>query len=327
MTRERPLAPFELDPARIQPAQIELVEEPEPKPPVALPEVEPPKPRRPWLRLFVLGAIAWLLALLGLEAHDFITGLFERSVWLGGAFAALFGATVMGALGIAARELRSLWRLERVEEIRTEARPLLASQVHGQAETLLPKVERLYSAREPIADRIERFHRQASDALNDSERLRLFATTVLEPLDRRAYQLVKRGARDIAAVTALSPLGILDSLFVLARTLSMLRAIARLYGVRPGAAATVHLLRHTVRNVLAAGASELLSDAAVEMAGASLVSVLSARAGQGAANGLLAAKLGLSAMQICRPLPFTEDELPSLRQLRAEILGSSPQTR
>jgi putative membrane protein len=327
MTRDRPLAPFELDPARIPPAEIELVEEPEPKPPAPLPEVEPPKPNRPWLRLFVQGALASLLALLGLEAYDFVAGLFERSAWLGSTFAVLLGATVIGALGIAGRELRSLWRLERVEGIRAEARPLLASEVHGQAETLLPKVERLYSARQPIAHRIERFHRQASDALNDSERLRLFALTVLEPLDRRAYQLVKTGARDIAAVTALSPLGLLDSLFVLARTLSMLRAIARLYGMRPGAAATVRLLRHTVRNVLAAGAGELLSDAAVEMAGASLVSVLSARAGQGAANGLLAAKLGLSAMQICRPLPFTEDELPSLRQLRAEILGPPPKER
>jgi putative membrane protein len=323
MTRDRPLAPFELDPARVPPAQIELVEEPEPKLPAALPEVEPQRPRRPWLRLLVAGGLAWLLALLGLEAYDLTTGLFERSVWLGTTFAVLLSATAVGALGIAGRELHSLWRLERVEEIRAEARPLLASEVHGQAETLLPKVERLYASREPIAQRIERFHRQASDALNDGERLRLFATTVLDPLDRRAYQLVKRGARDIAAVTALSPLGILDSLFVLARTLSMLRAIARLYGVRPGAAATVHLLRHAVRNVLAAGVGELLSDAAVEMAGASLVSVLSARAGQGAANGLLAAKLGLSAMQICRPLPFTEDELPSLRQLRAEILAPS----
>ena len=36
-------------------------------------------------------------------------------------------------------------------------------------------------------------------------------------------------------------------------------------------------------------------------------------------NGLLAAKLGLSAMQLCRPLPFKEGELPSLNRLRAEL--------
>jgi putative membrane protein len=47
--------------------------------------------------------------------------------------------------------------------------------------------------------------------------------------------------------------------------------------------------------------------------------MLSARAGQGAINGLLAARIGLSVMQICRPLPFAEDELPSLKRLRSEI--------
>jgi putative membrane protein len=133
--------------------------------------------------------------------------------------------------------------------------------------------------------------------------------------------VVRTAARDIGALTALSPLGLLDSFIVLARTLAMLRSIARLYGMRPGYFATISLLRRAFGNVLVAGVSELVSDAAVETLGASLLSMLSARAGQGVVNGLLAAKLGLSAMQVCRPLPFAEDEMPSLRQLRAELLA------
>ena len=90
----------------------------------------------------------------------------------------------------------------------------------------------------------------------------------------------------------------LDGLIVLGRTLAMLRAIARIYGVRPGSAATVSLLRRTLRNVVAAGVGELVSDAAVETLGASLLAFLSTRAGQGVLNGVLAARLGLSAMQL-----------------------------
>jgi putative membrane protein len=112
---------------------------------------------------------------------------------------------------------------------------------------------------------------------------------------------------------------VLDGLIVLGRTLHMLRAIARIYGVRPGFAATVSLLRRTLRNVMAAGVGELVSDAAVETLGASLLSFLSTRAGQGVLNGVLAARLGLSAMQLCRPLPFADDQLPSLKQLRKEL--------
>jgi putative membrane protein len=142
---------------------------------------------------------------------------------------------------------------------------------------------------------------------------------VLAPLDRDARRLVTRGARDIGALTALSPLGLLDSAIVLWRTLIMLRAIARLYGVRPGIVASLRLLRQTLAHVLAAGVGELLSDAAIETASASLLSVVSARLGQGAVHGLLAARLGLAAVQICRPVPFVEGELPSMKQLRSEL--------
>ncbi|MGH6918712.1 MAG: TIGR01620 family protein, partial [Geminicoccaceae bacterium] len=204
-------------------------------------------------------------------------------------------------------------------DMRTTGAHLLGSQVHGQADPLLDRVERVYRDREELRGAIERFHGQASDALNDGERVQLFAASVLTPLDRRAYQLVKTGARDIGALTALSPLGVLDGLIVLGRTLAMLRAIARVYGVRPGAAATTALLRRTLRNVIAAGVGELVSDAAVETLGASLLAFVSTRAGQGVLNGVLAARLGLGAMQLCRPLPFAKDELPSLKQLRKEL--------
>ena len=62
-----------------------------------------------------------------------------------------------------------------------------------------------------------------------------------------------------------------------------------------------------------------MGDFAVEAAGASLLSVLSTRIGQGAVKGVLQARLGLAAVQICRPLPFVEGELPSMVALRAEL--------
>jgi putative membrane protein len=321
MTEPSRIAPFELDPTTA--GGLEVVPPPSPAPVVPEPAERPP--RRPWLRLFLGAGAALLLALLGLEAYDLLAGLFERSPLLGGGFALLLALVAAGALGALGRELADLRRLDRAEQLREVGERLLPSEVHGQADAYLARLEQLYRGRADLADAIDRFHTQTSDALNDGERLRLFARTVLAPLDRQGRRLVTLGARDIGALTALSPLGILDGLIVLWRTLSMLRAIARLYGVRPGAAASIRLLRRTLAHVLAAGVGELLSDAAVEAAGASLLSVLSARAGQGAMHGLLAARLGLAALQICRPVPFLEGELPSMKQLRAELLGTDPQ--
>jgi putative membrane protein len=317
MTERPPVAPFELDPTAV--GGLEVVRAAPPAAPVVLePEVSP---RRSWLRLFFGAGAALLLALLGLEAYDFLAGLFERAPVVGAAFALLLALVAAGALGFLGRELADLRRLERAEQLRLQGERLIASEIHGQADAYLARLEQLYRGRADLAEPIACFNVQTSDALNDGEQLRLFAKTVLAPLDRQGRRLVIRGARDIGALTALSPLGILDGLIVLWRTLSMLRAIARLYGVRPGAAASIRLLRRTLAHVLAAGVGELLSDAAVEAAGASLLSVLSARAGQGAVHGLLAARLGLAALQVCRPLPFVEGELPSMKQLRAELLG------
>ncbi len=319
MTGRDRVAPFELDPATLEPARFELVE-PEPQPSPLVPLEEPPPPRaRPWRRLLLGGGSLLVAGLLGLEAYDFLADLVDRSPLLGGGFALLIGATAAGALGLFGRELMSLRRLARAEQLRHDGERLLGSEVHGQAGPLLERIEQIYRGRPDLEGPLAAFERQASDALSDGERLRLYSTVVLMPLDREAYRLVRRGARDIAALTALSPLGVLDGVVVLGRTLVMLRAIARLYGVRPAAASSAALLRRGLRNVLAAGVGELVTDSAVEAAGASLLSVLSAKAGQGVLNGLLAAKLGLAAMQLCRPLPFTRDQLPSLKQLRAEL--------
>jgi len=325
MSERRGPAPFELDPTRIDPLRIELIPEEDPARKVPAPLEPPPAPpRRPWFRLLVGGGALTVVALLGLEAYQHLDWLYDRSLGLGIAFTTLYGLTALGGLGLALQEWLSLRKLEVAEGLRERARSLTGSAVHGHAEPLIGRIERLYKGRPDLAPALRRYRATVSDAHDDGERLALFARTVLGPLDRQAYQLVKKGGRDIGALTALSPLGLLDGLIVLVRTLMMLRGIARLYGVRPGAMASFRLVRDAARNMLAAGLGELLSDAAVETAGATVLSMLSARAGQGVVNGLLAARLGLSAMQLCRPLPFTAEEMPSLARLRQEIFESGP---
>lgn len=318
-----PVAPFELDPTKLKPGDIDLIQ-PEPDGPLPAPlapSIEPDEPKsRPWLRLLLGAGSLFVLGLLGLDAYDAAAELFGRSIWLGGGFSLLLGLVAAGAIGVVGREVLSLRRLGKVDDLRIEGERLMVSEAHGQAEDFLRKVEKLYRDRQDLDQPIWRFHDQASDALNDRERLELFAHHVFGPMDRAAYQIVKTSGRDIAVLTALTPIGALDSLIVMVRTISMMRGIAKLYGVRPGFSATLRLARRGVRNIIIAGVGELISHAAVETAGASLLRVLSARAGQGAVNGLLAARIGLSIMQICRPLPFAEDELPSLKKLRTEIL-------
>ena len=322
MKQKEHVRPFEIDPETLKPGDFEILQ---PAPDGSLPaplapavDADQPK-RRSWLKLFLGAGAAFALGVVGLDAYDYAVSLFERSVWLGGAFSALLALSAAGALGVVGRELWSLRRLAKVDDLRLAGERLMVSEAHGQAEDFLRKVEKLYRERTDLDRPIVDFHDRASDALNDRERLELFAHTVFQPIDKAAYQVVVRSGRDIGVLTALTPIGALDSLIVMVRTVTMMRSIARLYGVRPGFAATIRLLKRGVRNIVIAGVGDLVSHAAVETAGASLLKMLSARAGQGAINGLLAARIGLSVMQICRPIPFAENELPSLKKLRSEI--------
>ena len=323
-TRVRPV---ELDPNRVR---VEVVDEPAGGPPAPAtppPSATPPPPRSRWpLRLLLGAGGLFLLGVLGLEAVRFIDALFDRSPWLGWPFAVLLALALAGAVGAVAREVAAVLRLDRLGDLRVRGRHLLASEIHGgggEADAVLDRVAAIYRRRDDLRPALDAFREEADPALNDGERTRLFARRVLNPLDRQAYRLVLRASRDVAVLTALSPLGLLDGVIVLVRTLAMLRAVARLYGFRPAAAGTISLLRRSVRNVALAGLGEVVSDAGTEALGASLASLLSAKAGQGIMNGVLCARLGLAAMEQCRPLPFLPDELPSMRRLRAELFDET----
>ena len=87
------------------------------------------------------------VALLGLEAYDFLVDLFERSRLLGSGFGVLLALAAAGALGLGASEIPSLRRLTVLGDLRLSATHLYGSQVHGQADPLLGSVERVYRDR------------------------------------------------------------------------------------------------------------------------------------------------------------------------------------
>jgi len=315
--KRRPPRPFELDPAT---AGIVAEAEPEPVERAIGPEpVEPAPGARRWLgRLLAVGLVGLLL----LQAAVHVRGLVAESPWLGWPFALLL-ATVAGSTAVlVGRELAELRRLARRARLREAARRLVGSELHGEAPKLLDAVGSELGRGSPAASHLARFEELASDALSDGERLLLFERTVLAPLDRHAYRLVLESSRDIGLLTALSPLGLLDGLFVLWRTTLLLKAIARLYGMAPGPAASLALFRRCLRNAALAGIADVVTQATLEHAGASILSILSARAGQGAGNALLAAKLGIEAIRETRPLPFVAEEPPRLARLR-EALGEA----
>ena len=316
--RRKSPRPFELDPALaprlIEEQPADLVPLPEPAPEATAPER--PRWRKRLAALFGIGTAG----LVTVQAIDYVGGLLATDPWLGWPMAAFMALFAVGGLGYAGGEIADLRRLGSRAHLRREAERLATSELHDEAEPLLRPLAREFEARPPFRAAVARFRSEASDVLNDAERLRLFERQVLAPVDRAAYRLVLTSSRDIGLLTTLAPTGLLDGVLVIWRTSIMLRAIARLYGMAPGPAATLSLLRRCLRNAALAGIADVVTHAALEHAGASLLTLLSARAGQGAGNALLAARLGIEAMRQCRPLPFVAEEPPRLSQVRKALL-------
>jgi putative membrane protein len=57
-----------------------------------------------------------------------------------------------------------------------------------------------------------------------------------------------------------------------------------------------------------------------QVVGAGLAARLSAKLGEGVLNGVLTARVGLAAIEICRPMPFLGATPPKLSDIAASLL-------
>jgi putative membrane protein len=116
-------------------------------------------------------------------------------------------------------------------------------------------------------------------------------------------------------------------LFVLAENLRMLRAIATLYGGRPGLMAALRLGRMVVTHLVATGGLALTDDLLGQVLGHDLIRRLSRRLGEGALNGAMTARVGTAAILVMRPLPFLETPPVRVRDFLVEIFRRFPDAR
>lgn len=120
-------------------------------------------------------------------------------------------------------------------------------------------------------------------------------------------------------MVAVSPLTLVDMALVAWRSLAMIDRLCRLYGLELSYPGRIRLLRSVLYQMAFAGATEMAGDAGMQMLSMNLAGRLSTRAAQGMGIGLLSARLGLRTQRLTRPLPFSEENLPRLGDLRREL--------
>ena len=270
----------------------------------------------------LIGALGGLVSLLAsLWLYDYVLALIARNDWIGWAAAGLLALVVFALVMLILREVAGLARLGRLGKIRHEADSAARQNDKPLAVDVAHRLKRLYAGRPDLAWGLNRLAEHEHDIMDASELLRLTERALVAPLDPLARAVVASSAKRVSVVTAVSPTALIDMLFVGAENLRMLRRLATLYGARPGTLSLLKLARMVVTHIVLTGGIALGDDVIQQLVGHGLTAKLSARLGEGLFNGALTARIGIAAIDVCRPLPYVESQRPRFREMVAEVAG------
>ncbi|WP_353534028.1 TIGR01620 family protein [Cognatishimia sp. WU-CL00825] len=260
-----------------------------------------------------------LLALLGavvsITAWNFVNGLMLSYPTVGWLMTGLFAAFLAVSALIVAKELTAFARLRRVDHLHRAAENALSENDLNAARKVAQDLSGLYRAREDVAWGQQRLSEMLPDAFDASAVLSTVERELMANLDAAAKREVEQAARQVATVTALVPLALADVVAALVSNLRMIRRIAEIYSGRSGTLGSWRLTRAVMAHLVTTGAVAVGDDLLGSLAGGSVLGKISRRFGEGMVNGALTARVGIAAMEVCRPLPFTKETRPSVSNL------------
>lgn len=275
-----------------------------------------------WGKLF-LGALSGLIALaVGLWINDLVAALFARNDWLGYLALAIVALGGVALLALAVRETAGLFWVARIDRLRHQAETIAKTDDGAGASDLVERLSGLYARRRELAPARAVLASHADEVIDGRDRLILAEATLMAPLDEAASRLVSETARRVSVVTAISPRAAIDLLYVFFATLRLVRQVATLYGGRPGLLGLARLTRLVITHLAVTGSIAIGDGLAQQLVGHGLAAKLSARLGEGVVNGMLTARVGLAAIDVCRPLPYFERKRPGVTEVMGSLLSS-----
>ena len=281
--------------------------------PDLVPPVATPRPRRLTLGRIAITALGLLLSLaIGLWVDSLIRDLFSRNDWLGYLALAAAATAVLALLGLVLRELIGLRRLAAVQDLKRDVAEAAASPTPSVGRAIVARLVHLLAARPQTARGRARLAETDGEIIDAAHLVDLAERELMDPLDREARALILGAAKRVSIVTAVSPRALVDLGYVIYECSRLVRGMAELYGGRPGKIGMLRLMRDVIAHLAVTGSIAMGDSLVQQVLGHGLASKLSARLGEGVINGLMTARIGIAAMDLCRPMPFRALKRPGI---------------
>ena len=268
-----------------------------------------------WGGLF-WSALGGLVSLaVGLWVTQLLDNLFARSQTLGDVALVLVAVVLLALTVLGTREMLAISRQRHVARLHQDFARAHANDDQTLARKLVGELASLYERRPETAQGRQDVLALRREIVDGRDLVEIAERTLVGPLDEKAKAAVATAAKRVSVVTTVAPRAIIDVAFVLMQAVRLIRQIAEIYGGRPGLLGFLKLVRSVGAHLAITGGMAAGDSLLQQVVGHGIAAKVSARLGEGVLNGLLTARIGVSAMSVCRPMPFAASKAPNLRKV------------
>ena len=265
-----------------------------------------------WGGLF-WSALGGLVSLgIGLWVTRIVDDLFARAPALGWVGVALAALVLLAVVALLTREFRAIGRQRRIAQLHIACANAHETDDRDGARAALAELAAIYASRPDTARARTLVAELSAEIVDGRDLLDIAERNLMASLDEAASREIAVAAKRVSVVTAISPRALVDVIFVAAQAVRLIRRIAEIYGGRPGLFGFIKLARSVGVHLTITGGMAIGDSLVQQVVGHGIASRLSARLGEGVLNGMLTARIGLSALAVCRPMPFAALKQPGV---------------
>ncbi len=257
----------------------------------------------------------------GLWLNGLIEALFARSAALGAIGRGLAGIALLARLVVLGREIFATFRQRHIALLHIALARAHGADDREAARKQVGELAKLYEKRPETAAVRKNLGELRGEIIDGRDLIDIAERQLMPPLDHSARSEIAAAAKRVSLVAALSPRASIDMIFVAFQALRLIRRIAEIYGGRPGMLGAWRLARAVGAHLAITGGMALGDSLVQQILGHGIAAKISARLGEGVLNGMLTARIGLSAMAVCRPMPFFAQKPPGIRDVAPFLFG------